>query len=301
MTLKGHLYSSSRMGGLRMSAAERAKGRFMRAPDDHQDDPAAAAAAAAAAETAAAEAAAAEAAAAAAANKTQTAEETAAALAAANEELEAARARLAEFEGIDAAAARENAKKVADAEKAAKEASAAAKKAEKERAAAENDVAKLREIQNEEHAAEVARIRAEKESSDKAVTDLQTQLNNIRLENAFNASKFIGEETILTGGKAQRLFSDYVDVVDGQVVVYDAPRGDAKRAKVMDNKGNALPFNDAIAKVINADPDKDSLLKSKTKPGAGSKTTDGKPTEQGKTRHEKLTSGLAALRAKNAR
>lgn len=251
----------------------------------------------AAAATAAAEAAAAEAA----KKKTATAEEAQAALEAANEELEALKAKLADFDGVDAAEARANAKKVAEAEAAAKTAAAAAKKAEKEKAQAENDIEKLTRIQKEEHDAAIAAVVAERDAARESATTAEDQLNRVRLENAFNGSKFIAEETILTGAKAQRLFSDYVEIEDGQPVVYDAPASDSKRAKVMDSKGNALPFNEAITKVINADPDKDSLLKSKTKPGAGTKTVEGKETEHATSRHNKLAAGLAALRKKNER
>jgi hypothetical protein len=300
MTLKGHLNSSTRMHGVRMTPSELRVGRLLRAPEGHDDDEGG--------ETdeqkAAREAAEAEAAAAAEAekNKTKTAEEAQAALEAANEELEQLRAKVKEFDGIDAAAARENAKKVEAAEKAAKEAAAAAKKAEKERAQAENDVEKLRKIQQEEHEAAIAAIVAERDAAREEAQTVQSQLTRVRTENAFNGSKFINEETILTGQKAQRLFGDYVEVEDGVTVVYDAPRGDAKRAKVMDSKGNPLPFNDAIKKVIEADPDKDSLLKSKTKPGAGSKTVDGKTPEQAKgDRLSRLSQGLAKLREQNGR
>jgi myosin heavy subunit len=298
MTLKGHLFSSTRVAGVRASANELRMGRLLRDPEAHVDDAAAEAARKAAAELALAEAArlAAEE-----AGKTKTAEEAKAALDAATAELEELKTKLASFDGVDPEVAKANAKKVEEAEKAAAEAKKAAKDAEKARAQAENDVTKLREIQAEEHKAELDRVKAEKEARDSEVTTLQEQLNNIRVENAFANSKFITEQTILTGGKAQRLFGDYVDVVDGQAVVYDAPRGDEKRAKVMDSKGNALPFNDAIAKVINADPDKDSLLKSKTKPGTGSKTEDGRPTAPGQSRHEKLAGAIGALRQKNAR
>lgn len=300
MHLKAHLNSSTRLGGLRASPAELRAGRLMRDAGGHDD---AAAAAAAEAARVAAEAAAAEAArvAAEAAGKTKTDAEAKAALEAATAELEALKAKLAAFDGVDAEEAKANAAKVAAAEAAAEEAKKEAKKAAKEKAQAENDVAALTKIQAEEHKAELDRVRAEKEARDGEVTTLQAQLNNIRVENAFANSKFINDETILTGQKAQRLFSDYVEVVDGQVTVYDKPAGDPKRAKVMDSKGNALPFNEAITKVINADPDKDSLLKSKTKPGAATKTVDGKPVETGASRQQRLADAIGALRQKNAR
>jgi hypothetical protein len=299
MTLKSHFMATAMTAGFRPTALERSMGRLLRDPEGHEgegDGKREPPEGETAAQKAAREAAEAEA-----AGKTADAEQTAAALEAANAELEAARARLAEFEGIDAAQARENAKKVADAEKAKKEAEKAAKEAERARAQAENDVEALRRIQNEEHKAELDRIAAERDAERTRAQSVEAELTRVRTENAFNGSKFINEETILTGAKAQRLFGDYVEVEDGKVVVYDAPRGEAKRARVQDSKGNSLSFNEAIAKVINADPDKDSLLKSKTKPGAGTSTTEGKPEKPAQSRHQKLAAGLANLRKNSER
>jgi hypothetical protein len=282
--------------GFRMTANERRHGRLLRDEGGHgdegdgrrqvEDENQETAEQKAAREAA-------EAAAEAAADKSGEADDAAAE---AKAELERLREQLANYEGIDPAVARDNAKKVADAEKAAKEAAAAARKAEKERAQAENDVAKLREIQNAEHEAAVAAITAERDEARNQAQSVSAELTRLRLENAFANSKFIAEQTILSPTKAQRLFGDYVEVEDGKVVVYDAPRGETKRAKVMDSKGNPLPFNDAITKVVNADSDKDSLLKSTTKPGAGSKTTDAKPAAQQQDRLSKLAAGIKARR-----
>lgn len=196
-----------------------------------------------------------------------------------------------QFAGVDPEKAK---KALADAE--ANE--AARVQAEKDKAKAEGNFERLREIQEAETA---AKIKAAEDRAEAAAKDAETAraaLNSSRIETAFANSKFLQDETILSGPKAQRLFGDYVEIEDGQVVVYDAPADATKRAKIMDNKGNALPFNDAIAKVINADADKDTLLKSKVKPGAGSTTTEGKSKPDTGDRHAKLKTGLAKLRGK---
>jgi hypothetical protein len=283
--------------GFRMTANERRMGRLMRDEGGHTDEGDGRREVEETDEQKATREAAEAAAAAAASNS----DDKDAALTAANEELERLRALAASFDGIDPAVARANAEKVAKAEKDAAAAAKAARDAEKARAAAENDVAKLREIQNEEHTAAIAAVTAERDQARQEAQDVRSEITRLRTENAFANSQFITEDTILSPAKAQRLFGDYVEVEDGQVVVYDAPRGDAKRARVQDSKGKSLPFNDAIAKVINADSDKDTLLKSKVTPGAGSKTTDGKPPVKPTTGLDKLRAGIAARRASDAR
>lgn len=203
-------------------------------------------------------------------------------------EIEAYKAAAAKFEGLDPEAAR---KAIAEAEEARKTAA----NAEKEKAKAEGNFEKLRELQQAETDAIVKAATDKAEAAEKAAADALAQLDRSRIETSFANSKYLQEETILPGPHAQRLYSDYVEIEDGQVVVYDAPAGTAKRAKIMDSKGNALPFNDAIAKVISADPARDSFLRTKTVPGAGSTTTDGKSTPAGQTRHQKIAAGLAKL------
>lgn len=221
-----------------------------------------------------------------------------AASAAGNEELTAAQAEIArlqaiadKFAGLDPEAAR---KAIADAEVATK----AAAEAEKEKLKAEGNFEKLREMQAAE--AEAA-IKAAQEAKEAAIAEAKAareELVKAKVETAFANSTFLQAETILPAPHAQRLYGDHVEVENGVVIVYDKPAGADKRAKIMDSKGNALPFNDAIAKLIEADPAKDSLLKTKTVPGAASTTTDGKPGTGEKTRHERIREGLAAMRSR---
>lgn len=269
-------------------------------PTEEEMAAAAAAAAAKEAEEAAAAAKAAEEAEAAAkaaeAEKNKTSEADAAALAAEvarltaeAEEAKAEAAKLAaKFKGVDPDVARENAKKIAEAE-------AAAREAEKAKASAEGNFERLRELQKEEFEAEKAALLEAKTAAEQKAEAAQAALDKQIVSTAFAASKFLSEETVLSPAKAERLFSEFVDIEEGKLVVYDAPRGADKRVKIMDARGNAVSFNDAIRKVIEADEDKDSLLRSKLKPGAGSKTEESKTT-QPVDRLSKLSAGIAALR-----
>ena len=204
-------------------------------------------------------------------------------------EVERLRKEQEKFKGIDPVKARENADKVAAAE-------AAARDAEKAKAEAEGNFERLREIQNEEHEAALEAERKRASDAEERANALAKQMNQTTLTSAFAASRYLAKETILSGPKAERIYGDHVEIEDGDVVVYDAPAGAKKRTKVMDGKGNPLPFDEAIKKVIESDPDKDSFLRSKMKPGAKSKTEDvGKP-ERGASRHSRLVAGLKALK-----
>jgi len=201
----------------------------------------------------------------------------------------AAKKRAAQFVGIDPKKARENAKKVKDAE-------AAQRAAEKAAATAEGNFERLREIQNEEHKAELEAANAKATEADARALAAEAKLAKAQVTTAFASSKFISGATVLSPIKAQRLFGDYVEFEDGDVVVYDKPKGAARRAKVMDKRGSAIPFNDAIKQVIEADDDKDTWLISKVKPGGSSKSEDAPIKVDRGDRMSRLASGIKALR-----
>lgn len=95
--------------------------------------------------------------------------------------------------------------------------------------------------------------------------------------------------------KVRALYGTHFEFNDGQIVAYDKPAGAAERTMLVDGKGDPLSFEESIKKIIDADADRDQLIKSKTKPGAGSVTT-GKgapPKTETKTSIDKISSGLA--------
>lgn len=197
------------------------------------------------------------------------------------------------YEGIDPAVAKENARKVADAE-------AAAREAEKKQAEAEGNFERLRELQNEEHEAALAALRAERDEARQELTNARTEAQKAKVTSAFAASTFFGKETILTAAKAEKLYGDHVEIENGVTVVYDAPKDAAKRTKIMDSRGNAIPFDAAMQKIVEADPDKDNLLRSKIVPGGNTKTVqnDSKTqAAQSADRLGRLAAGLGKLRS----
>lgn len=207
----------------------------------------------------------------------------------AEREAKKARETAKKFEGIDPEKARENEKKV-------KEAEANAREADRKKAEAEGNFEKLRQLQNEEYEAGLKAEREARAAAEDRARAAEERANRALVTTAFAGSTFILNDTIFNPVKAARMFGDHVEVEGDEVVVYDGPRG-SKRAKVMDSRGNALPFDQAIRKVIEADPDKDLFLRNKIKPGVGSKSEDGKPAAVlPKDRLSRLAAGLKAMK-----
>jgi hypothetical protein len=143
-----------------------------------------------------------------------------------------------------------------------------------------------------------AKIEAEKKRADELaakITEMAATVDKLALGNSFANSAFIKENLALTANKTQALYATHFEIEDGKVVAYDAPKGSANRTPIVDARGEAKPFDEALADIINADPDKDYLLKSGTKPGAGSKPAADGTKETGKqfsSSLEKLAHGL---------
>jgi DNA-binding transcriptional MerR regulator len=111
------------------------------------------------------------------------------------------------------------------------------------------------------------------------IADLQTQLqkangqiDELTVGRSFSESKYIVDELVLTPAKARQLYGAHFGIEDGQVVAYDKPTGADARTVYTGGDGKPLAFEDAMKKLIEADPDRDRLVKSNIKPGAGSAT-----------------------------
>lgn len=165
----------------------------------------------------------------------------------------------------------------------------AQKTAEEERAKAAGEWEKLKERLVHSHKTEIGTVKAalDKEIADlKAQNDARTaQIRKLTVSNSFAASKFINEELILTPGKAEKLFGENfkVEEKEGQVSVV-AYLGDEP---IVDTEGKPLSFDAALREIVGRDDDKDSILRSKAKPGSGSGKSDDlkadplKPTVRG--------------------
>lgn len=158
------------------------------------------------------------------------------------------------------------------------------------------DVESVRKLLADQKAAETAGLEAKGEwdrlkarmvedhtSQNKALNDqiatLQAQLNQstgtineLSIGTKFGQSSFISTEMTMTPAKARIVFGDHFDLEAGKIVGYDKPRGSATRTAIIDQYGNAVDFDAAMRKIVEADTDRDSLIRSKVRPGAGSET-----------------------------
>lgn len=179
------------------------------------------------------------------------------ALETATNELTQVKAKLKEFEGLDISKARAL---LADAEE-----------AERKRAEAAGDYEKLKTQMAASHSAEKTALQAQLDAAASAATTLQKQIAELTVGGAFSGSSFIPELT-LPASKARALYGSHFEFKDGVVVGYDKPASAADRAPLVDAAGNALSFDAALKKIVDADPDHEALYRSKQKPGAGSST-----------------------------
>lgn len=210
--------------------------------------------------------------------------------AAADAELQRIKGELAKFEGIDPVKVRA----LLDAQ--AEE--------ERKKAEAKGDYERLTRQMADAHAADKKKIMDELEAKNAAVGALNAQIAELTVGNAFGASKFLSEDLNLSVNKARVIYGSHFEFKDGKVVGHDKPAGASDRAPLVDASGEPLSFDEALKKIVDADPDKDSLLKSKMRPGAGSSTTpkgskqDKSGDQKPRTAVEKIQAGLKELAKK---
>jgi len=97
-------------------------------------------------------------------------------------------------------------------------------------------------------------------------------IDGLTLGNNFANSTFIKDNLILTPSKARALYGSYFEVKDGKIIPYNKPAGSPDRAPLVNANGDVYDFDAAFSKIIEADPDRDTLLRSKIKEGAASRT-----------------------------
>lgn len=176
----------------------------------------------------------------------------------ANDQLTQANARLKEFDGLDPKELRALVQAKKDAETAQLE--------------AKGQWDSLKAQMVEQHGRELQVERDGRTAAEQRAVELASQIAELTVGNAFGQSKFIADELTLSVAKARRVYGAHFEFVDGAVVAYDKPAGSKDRNVLVDSKGEPLAFEAALAKLVDADPDKDTLLKSKLKTGAGSHT-----------------------------
>lgn len=162
------------------------------------------------------------------------------------------------------------------------------KSAEEKKLEAQGDYDRLKQRMASEHQATVTSLNARIAELTQTLNQRDTVIGDLTVGTQFSQSQYINGELVLTPAKARALYGSHFEIEDGQVVGYDKPRGATGRTALVDAYGNAIGFDAAMAKIIEADPEKDSLIRSKVKVGAGSST---KPT----TKVPDVTTGAPSL------
>lgn len=174
------------------------------------------------------------------------------------------------------------------------------KDAETKALEAKGDYERLKQRMAEEHSKEIKTLQERIATLEGEVGKRSRVINDLTIGTQFGQSQFISGELTLTPAKARVIYGDYFDVTeDGQVVGYDKPRGAQGRTALVDQYGNAVGFDAALRKIIEADPEKDHLMKSKVKAGAGSdsKKASGEPAKEiSNDSMSKIAAGLKGLK-----
>lgn len=133
---------------------------------------------------------------------------------------------------------------------------------------------RVKEQMKEAHAAELQKT---KQTLEGRVGELQSaldaatsQITELTIGRSFSDSSFVRDSLTLTPSKARVVFGSHFELKDGAVVAYDKPSGEQGRTVLVDGSGEPLPFDEAIKKIVETDPDADHLIRSKVKQGAGS-------------------------------
>lgn len=179
----------------------------------------------------------------------------------ATEQLAQVNAKLAEFDGLDPKELR-----ALLAEK---------KDREQKELEARGQWDTLRQQMAEQHQKELeAERKKTQEEADKR-TALERRIDELAISTAFGQSRFIPGELDMSVAKTRVIFGPHFEVQDGNVVGFDKPAGAKDRKILVDSSGLPLPFDVALQKLVDADPDAAQLRKSKLKTGAGSGTERG--------------------------
>lgn len=177
------------------------------------------------------------------------AKELEATLSQANEKLKA-------FEGVDPVKMRELLRQQEEAERKAAE--------------SRGEYDRLVKQMGERHAEEKSRLEQQLQEARGQGGTLAQQIADLTVGNNFGTSKFVANDLTLTAAKARVIYGNHFEFKDGAVVGYDKPAGASDRTVLVDAQGNPLNFDEALRSLVEADPDKEQLLRTKAKPGAGS-------------------------------
>lgn len=179
---------------------------------------------------------------------------------------EAAEAALKKFEGIDL-------DKVSAL-------LAAEKKREEQELEAKGEFDRLKAMIAEERTVEQTTWATERASLEAKIQELNGTVDKLTVGQSFSSSTFIAENLVLTPTKARQLYGAHFEMVDGKTVAYNKPAGAADRTILVGADAEPLSFDAALKKIVDMDPEKDTLLKVRMGQGANSKNQHVPPSQQ---------------------
>lgn len=171
----------------------------------------------------------------------------------------------------------------------------AQKDAEKKALEAKGEFETVKKMIVEENQKKVAEALEQANAVKTELDSAKKTIDDLTIGAAFSASSVVGD-LVISPTKARLIYDEYVEREDGKIVVYDKKRGVSGRAKITGADGEAVSFDIGIKKLIDADPDRDRLLKSKMQAGAGSQTSNekSKDKEVALTGSSRIAAALAA-------
>lgn len=198
----------------------------------------------------------------------------------AESKLAALQAEIAKFKDIDPEKAKQLLAKEAEAEKAALE--------------AKGEFDRLKKMMADEHAKEKLSLEEAVKAKDADLAAALAQINELTIGQAFSNSEFVKSELVMPSSKARAVYGAHFEIEAGRIVAFDKPKGSEGRTKLVDGSGEAMSFEAAMRKIIETDSDRDALLKSKIKEGAGSQTSN---DDRNKGQQETGLKGLSRIAA----
>lgn len=174
-------------------------------------------------------------------------------------ELKEARDALSAFKGVDPKRVEELMKREEEAAKAEAE--------------ARGDFERVKQMMADEHKRDKEELQAKTATLETALSEKDRQIEELTVGNAFGMSEYIKDSLVLSPSKTRVLYGSHFEVKDGRVVAFDKPSGAKDRTMLVNSAGEPLPFEEALERIVSADPDKNSVLRSRARSGAGSATS----------------------------
>ena len=131
--------------------------------------------------------------------------------------------------------------------------------------------AKIREVYEEEKTTLNQKIAESKKILQESLKEKDNIIYKLTVSNKFAASPFIKEKTVYTPSKMEKIYGENFKVEDGEPVGY------LNGEKIYSKKdaGEVAGFEEALAIIIDADPEKDEILKGTQQSGGGTHGSDG--------------------------